>query len=78
MELDLTALLPQLGFSAIFLFLFFQLSKQYIELLNRKDEDLAELNNKLITLVENNTKAMVELKDVISNHVQGKAQKTSD
>ena len=70
MNLDFQQIATQLGIAVVFVYLYFRQNQQYVELLMRKDKDLADINSKLVVLVENNTKALTELKEIISDYVR--------
>lgn len=70
--MDMIELISQIGLSAIFLYLYFQLRKEfqearseYQDVIKVKDKLNSSNQEKLVELVENNTTAMTELKSSV-------------
>lgn len=77
MDLSLGELITQIGISGIFVLLFFQTRKDFAvsrkefdEKVDQKDEYIRQINDKMIQLVENNTRASIELVNAVKNNTE--------
>ena len=66
--MEINALIQLIGnfpIAIIFVYLYWQTKKEMSDTINSKDEYITTLTDKLIKLIENNTVAMVDVKNAV-------------